>query len=202
MCSTLSSPGAILNDIVTSGGMIMNRPLRIFLHWLPLGAAVTLIFFAMYVAVQQVFRMMADEPQAQMAHDAALRLAAGSDAQAEVGTQPVEISSMLGAYLIVFNAQNQVIASGAQLHGQAPAVPPGVLDAARQKGENRVTWQPEPGVRSATVEAAVGDGRVVLAGRSLKESEAHTGQMGVMLLAGWLVTMVVTLVLAIPRAML
>ena len=72
------------------------------------------------------------------------------------------------------------------------SVPQGVLDRARQTGEERVTWQPEPGVRMATVlvRASGTPTRFVLAGRSLRETESRISQLGRLLVVGWLAILV------------
>jgi hypothetical protein len=141
--------------------------------WLPLTAAVTLGIGLAYGLVQQDLRQTANDPQVQMAEDAARLLSAGADPQQVVGTARVELSQSLAPYLMVFDAQGSLLASSAQLHGQAPQVPQGALEAARRQGQNRVTWQPEPGVRGATVIVPFDAPRpgTVLAGRSLREIE-------------------------------
>ena len=67
----------------------------------------------------------------------------------------------------------KVVASDALLNGSTPELPAGVLDDVRKNGEDRFTWQPEPGVRIAAVVAPLpgtSEG-FVLAGRSLREVE-------------------------------
>ena len=51
----------------------MNFFVRVFLKWLPLGVAVTLVCALIYATVQQNYRQSANDPQIQMAEDAALR---------------------------------------------------------------------------------------------------------------------------------
>jgi hypothetical protein len=54
-------------------------------------------------------------------------------------------------------------------------VPAGILDYVRTRGEDRVTWQPEPGVRIAAVVVHFKGTQpgFVLAGRSLREAEVR-----------------------------
>ena len=104
-----------------------------------------------YAVGQQDLRQSADDPQIQMAEDAAAKLAGGQQVQSIVPTEKVDIAKSLAPYIIVFDATGKPIASSAQLDGQTPTIPPGVFDYVRQHGEDRITWQPQPGVRSAVV---------------------------------------------------
>jgi hypothetical protein len=56
------------------------------------------------------------------------------------------------------------------LEGNLPTVPKGVLDSAKQNGEDRVSWQPAASVRVAAVIVSYKDG-YVLAGRNMREVE-------------------------------
>ncbi|MGD0753029.1 MAG: hypothetical protein ABSA23_16675 [Anaerolineales bacterium] len=86
-----------------------------------------------------------------MAEDAASHLNAGASMDSVVPSTKVEVADSLAPFLIVFDNSGKVLASSATLHGKLPAYPMGALDYARQNGQNRVTWQPEAGVRMATV---------------------------------------------------
>jgi len=134
-----------------------------------------------------------------MAEDAARALASGLAPDSLLPDRQVDIAQSLAPYLIIFNDNGGEIASNAVFHGQVPEIPPGVLEHARVQGQDRVTYQPEPGVRSATVTVAVagGLGGFVLAGRSLREVEARIDRFGMMLGIGWLGSLVATLVLVV-----
>jgi len=166
--------------------------------WLPLGAAVTLIAGLIYLSDQQQIRLEGNNPQVQIAEDAAAALAAGKTADALVPFEKVEISQSLTPYLIVYDAGGTLLAGNAVLHGIAPSIPTGIFDSVRKDGEDRVTWQPEVGVRQAAVVAPVngGKGGFVLVGRSMRELEALEDSQLIRVQLGWLVTMLVTLALA------
>src|SRR5438093_1537518 len=102
-----------------------------------------------YAAVQQNYRQSANDPQIQMAEDAAARLSAGESPQALIPGQAVDLAKSLAPYTIVFDADGQALASGAELDGSSPSPPNGVLDYAETNGQNAITWQPRDGVRSA-----------------------------------------------------
>ena len=156
----------------------MGRVANILRQWLPLAAAGVMICGVIYIVAQQGLRMGANDPQIQMAHDVAAALAEGQAPAVLVPTAPVELSQSLAPFIIVFDDSRAPLVSSARLHGQIPALPSGLLDYVRQHGEDRVTWQPESGVRMATVivHVAGGSGGFVLAGRSLLEVEKRIDQ--------------------------
>jgi hypothetical protein len=167
--------------------------------WLPLMVAIMLLSGLSYVIAQQLLRQSANDPQIQIAEDAAADLESGAAPAQVVGSRTVEMSESLAPYLIVYDAGGKVLASSARLHDAQPLIPQGVLDAARSRGQNRVTWQPETNVRSATVIGAYGgpDGGTVLAGRSLREVEVREDNVFQLAFAGGLATAIaVTLVCA------
>jgi hypothetical protein len=129
---------------------------------------------ALYVIPQQVLRTGADDPQIQLATDAAARIENGA-VPPEVAKGNVDITRSLAPFVIVYNDRGQVLASTAQFHGQTPAPPAGIFDYVRTHGEERVTWQPERGVRIASVIERVNGSHsgFVLAGRSLREVQAR-----------------------------
>jgi hypothetical protein len=148
-----------------------------------------------YVVVQQSLRQSANDPQIQMAEDAAAALARGQDAASIVPESQVDLGRSLAPFLMLFDDAGQVIGTSGLLHGQPPVLPSGVLAYAGQNGEDRVTWQPEAGVRIATVIVHSGgpNGGFALAGRSLREVEEREAQVEleagaglVLLLAGTL----------------
>ncbi|HZK78375.1 MAG TPA: hypothetical protein VFC35_05655, partial [Gemmatimonadaceae bacterium] len=69
--------------------------------------------------------------------------------------------------------------------------------AGDESGEARVTWQPEPGVRMATVVTRNpgSSGGFIVVGRSLLETESRIQQLGTLLFLGWGATLVGLLIL-------
>ena len=113
------------------------------------------------------FLAQAELSAKQMAEDTARALDNGASPSSLVAPHPVDIAKSLAAFLIVVDRSGQSLASSADLHGQVPIPPSGVLETARRTGANILTWQPEPGVRIASVTVPYRDGYVV-AGRSLR----------------------------------
>ena len=170
---------------------------RIIKTWLPLALVSAFLSAFFYTTVQQNFRMNANDPQIQMAEDAAQALAGGQAMDSLLPGGKVDIATSLAPYLIYYDAQGKPSAGSGMLHGSLPDFPAGAFVYAREKNEDRVSWQPETGVRSATVLVAVkgGSGGFFLAGRSLREVEARIDNLGMMTAAGCIGTMAAALVL-------
>jgi hypothetical protein len=165
------------------------------LVFLPMAIVATALAGVVYVVAQQDGRWLANEPQVQLAEDAAARLDAGGRPQDQVDPVPVDIAQSLAPFVVVYGSADNVLASGGMLDGQPPAVPAGVLATARATGRNAVTWQPRSGVRVATV-SVPWTGGTVLAGRSLRLVEEHASQLALLVIAGWLATLAALVVAA------
>ena len=164
---------------------------RVFAHWPPLAAVATGISGLVYVAVQQDFRQSANDPQIQMAEDAAALLASGQPPQSVVPATNVDIAKSLAPFTMVFDDSGRTIASSAQLDGDIPLLPPGVFTPARARGEIRFTWQPAPEARSAVVivHYAGEHPGFVLAGRSLREVEKRQRALMAEVGVAWVATL-------------
>ena len=174
----------------------MRITFNIFKKWLPLAIATGGICALVFLVGQQSLRMGANDPQIQMAEDAASSLNAGASVGTVVPSTKVEIADSLAPFVMVFDKSGKVMASSATLHGSVPAYPVGVLNSAQQMGQDRVTWQPETGVRMATVAVPYNNG-FVMAGRSLSEVEKRESKVenlsGLAMLGIWIATFIVIL---------
>jgi hypothetical protein len=156
--------------------------------FLPLAVLATLFAGLVYGVAQQGLRSGANDPQLQVAGDAARALDAGGDPAAVVGHGNVDVAVSLAPFVVVFDAGGRVLASSGKLDGADPVPPAGVLEHAMVGSPNVVTWQPREGVRVATVTTRWDSG-TVLAGRSLREVERREDQAMLLVAAGWLATM-------------
>jgi hypothetical protein len=157
-------------------------------HWLPLAALATILCALIYLVVQQDLRLSANDPQIQLAEDAAAALASGQSPQALVGAGRTDLAKSLAPYLIIFDESGKVLASSAELAGETPLPPPGVFPDGLKQGELRFTWQPQVGVRSAAVLTHF-EGKTpgfVLAGRSLREVEKREDTVLILVGIAWL----------------
>ena len=177
--------------------------LTVLRYWLAPAAAATLLAFMIYLVAQQSLRLSANDAPMQMAEDTAAALEAGQAPASLVGA-PVDVAKSLAPFAIIYDDTGQVVASTARLDGAPPILPPGVLENVRMGGESRITWQPQPGVRLATVITRVNGASpgFVVAGRSLREIERRIDELGLLIGVAWLGTLGVTLVVAALAAAL
>lgn len=170
-----------------------NTLLRSLLLWAPIAVAVVAIGGLAYAVGQQTVRSGADDPQVQLAHDTAQRLnRAPEPVRSASAAQPaVDLRQTLDPYVILYDRSGRSVSQTVQLDGATPAPPPGTLAAAAATGENRVTWQPAPGVRSAVVIVPYRDG-YVLAGRSLALTEERERNLLLIAALGVLATLLAT----------
>ena len=166
----------------------MSGPsLRAVVRGIAAAAAATVVVVLVYGSVQQTYRTAADDPQAQLATDAAIALRSGTPVSAVVPRDTVSLAQGLAPFVIVYDSANRPIAGSGFLDGALPVPPPGVLEQARRRGVNRVSWMPRRGIRMAAVLHGVDDasGRVVLAARSLREVEERESRLLVMSALAW-----------------
>jgi hypothetical protein len=163
--------------------------------WLPIVIVTTAVCGLVYVSVQQALRQSANDPQIQMAEDAADAIVAGASAESVLPPNRIDVARSLAPFTVVFNENGQVVAASGLLHHQPIQVPAGVLDNVRLHGESRLTLQPESGVRIAGIIVKYdGDhSGFVLAGRSMRELESRSAQTRVFVAIAWIVGLGVSL---------
>ncbi len=153
---------------------------------------VTIIFGTIYATTQQQLRMSGNDPQVQLAHDLAPQVT-GDKLPKAADTGNVDIGTSLAPFVVVYNKAGEPVAGSGYLHGQLPQIPKGVLTASQNRSDNRVTWQPESGVRIASITVASTDHYVVV-GRSLKEVENRSQSIFKIVIFGWLLTSAITVI--------
>lgn len=172
---------------------------RIVLAWLPWLFIVTLFSGLAYVTVQQVYRNLANDPQIQVSEDVANEIAQGAPPQALFsGVGTVDMTKSLSPYVIVYDDTMKPIAGNGILNNDLPIPPEGVFNVAKNYGQNKLTWQPQPDVRQAIVVTYynASTSGYVLVGRSLQEAEARTQDLTLMVFLAWLVGLVGTFFLS------
>jgi len=139
-----------------------------------IGAGVTLFVAA---AVQQNYRQSANDPQVQLALDAAARLNSGTTPdQIAPPDNPVNLSASLAPFYVIVDHQNHLLATNGRLDGRLVQPPAGTLTP-----DHRFTWQPATGTRLAAVVEPYDDGYVVVA-RNLREVENREDSLRLMAL--------------------
>lgn len=189
----------------------MNARLT-FIRWFPQAALVTVIFFAVYVAAEQNLRMSANDPQIQIAEDAAIALAEGAavrDTAERFGGVAVDIDSLnasgvsenldilksLRPFIIIFDKSGRALASSAILGDKVPVPPVGVFSYTAENNQDRFTWQPIPQLRLAAVMVKVqgGEAGFVLSARSLREVEMREKEILNSLALMWIIVLIASL---------
>jgi len=147
-------------------------------QFLPFAFLATVTCGLVYLSIQQNIREGANDSQIQIAEDTGAKLALSQTPQINFD-EKVDPSVSLAPFVITYDEGGKVIDSNAQINGETPTIPKGVLDFAKTKGEDRFTWQTKEGVRIAAVVSyykGVTPG-FVLAGRSLREVEVREDQL-------------------------
>jgi hypothetical protein len=160
----------------------------------------TVLFGTIYFSEQQVLRQDANDPQIQLAEDAASQLNSGASPSDVIGETKVNMQTSLAPFIIVYDNTGHVAAGSGNLQGNIPTIPFGVLAATTATHEHWITWQPEAGVRDATVTVAANH-YYVISGRSLREVEPRETKVLELSAAGWAVSLAVlfvTLLLLYP----
>src|ERR1700710_239956 len=160
------------------------EPWGALLRWLMPIVVTTIIFGTIYVVTQQLDRLSANDAPARIASQVAAELREGQSTT--LGAQPhVDLSRSLAPFVVVEDAQGSATAGSGFLKGSLVSLPTGVLASAAKTGTDDITWQPQRGLRFATVTLKVGN-QFVTAGQSLAPSEDRAGTFELLIGFGWL----------------
>lgn len=175
---------------------------RVIKSWLPWAIMITLISATVYMAAQQTLRLSANDPQVEYAEDLAAQLADGEVPDASLADRKIDIAKSLGTYIMIVSKDNKVLFTTGELDGKEVTPPEGVLTAAKDRGQNRVTWQPAAGVRTAIVVNYYNGKNTgyVIVGKSLREVEQRTTQVMWQVAAAWGLMMLISLLIAAAPA--
>ncbi len=101
-------------------------------------------------------------------------------------------------FVIVFDAGHHVLASSGHLNGRTPGLPAGVLAWAAAHGQDRITWQPGPGLREAAVIEPYGGPHpgFVLAAQSLQDISGQQRSLTWSIGCSWLAAFAISFLLA------
>jgi len=155
---------------------------------------ITLFWVGLFVIMRQTGRLKINRPLVAMIDEAIVKLGKGAEITSVIPRKNIDMTLDNEEYMIIINERGEVAAGSIRLEGITPIPPKGVLDYAKDRGINRVAWQPKKGIRSAIVVKPYPHGWI-LAGRSLKEVETEEKNwmkvLGIFwagtMTAGWLV---------------
>lgn len=175
----------------------MIRIKKVLRAWLPMAFIISILFGSIYLTVWQNVRQSANDPQIQIAQDYARILQDGKNPQEIAGQIQIDLSKSLSFFVIIFDDSGKPIVSQAVLDGRIPTPPKGVFEYVKAHKEDRITWEPKPGIRLASVLERFEGAKpgFILAGRSLKEIESRVDDLGRKLIIGWAVSILGSLVL-------
>lgn len=175
---------------------------KAFVLWLPLGLVTLFLCGLVNLAVQQNYRMSANDPQIQAAEDVASAVSQGKATPDELfqGT-PTEMASSLASFIITYTATGTPIVSSVVVDGKIPSLPSGIADYFNTHNEDRITWEPKPGLRIAAVITKFSGSQpgFALIGRSLREVEIREQNLNYItmfaLLGAWILSYLLILIL-------
>lgn len=162
-----------------------------FFPWL---IAITLLCGLIFVIAQQTVRLSTNMQLVQNSQDIAHNIMAQESIPTNFPPQKVDMGSSLGIFFFIYDKDKKLVGTTATLNGQTPEIPLGVLAFAKDKGEDRVTWQPKKGIRNAiavTYFKGKSEGYVVT-GRSLREVEKLEDTLQTLAGVGWIATLALT----------
>ena len=177
--------------------------------WFVYGAIVTTALCGLVsMTVQQNYRQSLNDPQIQMAEDAAHALAAGEVPAGVVPRGPlIDLKNSLAPWIAVYDTNGAVLEASGQLNNAPPQPPKTLFNQSSWIGsksydtpagaETRVTWESPDGVRQALVLVHLPDGRFVAAGRNMSEVEARESDLSAVVFLAWIVTLGALFILSV-----
>lgn len=107
---------------------------------------------------------------------ALLSAVAADGGPAGVGQSRVDLARNTGLFWTRYDRADRPVAGNGYLAGSLADVPPGVIDTARERTSDAVTWQPTDQLRFAIVAESEPGGDVLVAGQSLGRTEQRAEQ--------------------------
>lgn len=168
--------------------------------WVPFTCGVTVILGVFFLAVQQNYRQTANDPQIQMAEDTANALTRGLEWQSLLTGPAFDIGTSLAPYTIIYDNNGLPVGGNGEYNRELPKIPKGIFDVVKQRGQHRVTWQPDVGVRNAIVVTSFENQKqsgYVMVGRSLREVDNRIKDLALMIGVAWVVVVAGTLIVGV-----
>lgn len=164
--------------------------------WLPTALAITIMGGLSYWAVQQNYRMSANDPQIQIAEDSLSDLQQVPDLnQLSSAFSKIDINKTLATFLVVYDDNGRPVAGNGYLNNSLPNLPSGTFDIAKKKTDDRFSWQPNSSLRFAAVlkHFSGKQSGFILAARSLRETEKREDMLTIGTAIAWVLSMIMSL---------
>lgn len=126
-----------------------------------------------YVFVQQESRTGINTPLIQILQVVKEDLQSGVDSKVVLKSQQIDLATSESPFITLYGLDKSVIGSSEHFANRTLTLPSGVLDVSKAKGESRVTWQPTPALRFATITDYVPTFGYVSVSQSLREIESR-----------------------------
>jgi len=170
--------------------------MKVLAVWLPIAIAITVLTGTAFVLAHQNYRQNANDPQQQLAEDAASALNRGQKPIEVVPTNAVDQATSLAPFVIVLDSKVKtdprgtpadILATNLIKADTGAVIEPvtSVFSEAEAKGLQRFTWETAGGLRFATVVVPY-NGGFVLAARSSSEVERRVQEALDLAVIGWL----------------
>jgi len=163
---------------------------------------ITLTTLMVYGTAQHLLRIGANAEPATQAKFLSQRLANGAEPAEIVTSYYANLPQDGATFTLITDENEKTIISTYRLNNQLLELPSGVYSYAKSHGEDRLTWQPEMGIREATVVMPYTskDGKTgfVASGVSLRESENSLDALTLKLFMGWVLMMAVSSITFYP----
>ncbi|HYF05423.1 MAG TPA: hypothetical protein VEA59_04590 [Patescibacteria group bacterium] len=170
-----------------------------FLHWLPIATAIVVVSGIAYASSQFIIRSSANDAPLQLSESALAAIEQGAPLEQLLPpTSDSDITKGTAPFAVLINGTGTPVGSTGMLDGKIPVPPQGALDAAKKKGEHRLTWEPKNGQRFATVITSIPgpQGGYVIVGKTLKETDARINKLCLMAALGALAALAASFILS------
>jgi hypothetical protein len=176
------------------------KPIKDFLVFIIPFCVITMVFFTIYATVQQSIRQGANEEPAQLAYDAAHLLGrdwtATDTIDSVVFEKQVFLNTSLSSFVNIYDRNGNFVAGSGYLNGAPLVVPQGVFAYVADANEDRLTLEPQDGIRIASVimrapvlRGSPLEGAYIVAGKSLADAEGRIHKIGFIILVGYAISM-------------
>lgn len=163
----------------------MKKIKGVFIFWVIIMFLITFTCSLVFLVAQQSLRIGVNEAPMQLAVETSLKLQKDPSINNAITTEKVDGLKSLNTFVIVYDKNKNLIATSAINASSELSYPKSVLNNVQQNNESRITWQPQSGLRFATVAIKYNNGYIVAA-RSLYETEKLIGIIGKLVLVAWL----------------
>jgi len=167
--------------------------------FIPLLVVISLLSLIVFASGQQILRQSANDPQIAMSEELARALSEGRAVSMMIPSGVINLENSVSPFVEIFDATGKPISSTARIGEEVPQLPAGMFTYTLTHTEDRMSWQPENGVRIAAVLNYFSGKQegFVLVGRSLRDTEIRESNLFNQVFLGWLGTVIIAFALSV-----